>query len=147
MSTWGQSDKYIAAWIHHISNKRFRHHGILPSSRHTTHPPLELPLTQLFEKLLKNCTQVDSLPSELLHNIYIWRAGLVHHNKLKLAFVLLTQHHPVICVSTSYKLKCPPFCHFMHYNHILYVWEYRRLGPRKYDHKWGKELNIKHEPV
>ena len=30
MSKWGQSDKYIAAWIHHISNKMIQAPGLPP---------------------------------------------------------------------------------------------------------------------
>ena len=95
------------------------------------------PFAQLKKISYKNCTQLDSFLSELLHNISIWKVGLVHQNKLKPVLVKITQHHPVICVSMSYKLKYMPFNYFMNYDHIRYVWADRCLVPHKYDHKWG----------
>ena len=38
----------------------------------------------------------------------MWHAGLVNSNKLKPVMVRLTQYHPVIHASTSYKLKYAP---------------------------------------
>ena len=87
----------------------------------------------------KNCARLDSLPSELLHNIDMLHAGLVHCNKLKSFLVWLAQHHPVLCASTSYKLKYAPFEYYTHYYHIKYVWADRRIFPHNSVHKWGKE--------
>ena len=87
----------------------------------------------------KNCTQLDSLPYELYHNIDMWNGVLVvHHNKLKPVLVRFTQHHTVLCESTSYEIKYIPFDYYRYYYHIKYVWTHRRLGPQNSIHKWGK---------
>ena len=78
---------------------------------------------------LKNCTQLDSLPSEILHNIDIWNARLVHCKKLKPVLVWITQHHLFLPAYDSYELKYSPFDYYMHYDHIKYVWADRHHGP------------------
>ena len=118
MSTWGQSEKYIAAWIHSIRDKSINASGRTtfltlhqpPTLEASTHPTKTVPY--------KNFTQLDSLPLGLIHNIYMWHASLVHCNKLKPVLVQLTQHCQFICTSTSYKLKYAPFAYFMHYAQI-----------------------------
>ena len=146
MYTWGQSEKSIASWIRRIRDKRIQDPG-RPPFLMPHHPPNLEPSTLLIKKMfLKNDTQLNSLLLELLHNIGMYNKGLEHHNKVKPVLVWLTQHHPVLCESTSYKLKYTPFEYFMHYDVIKYVWANRRLGPHKsnHDQKWIKEKIIKH---
>ena len=90
---------------------------------------------------------MDYLPSELIHDIGMWNAGLLHRNKLKQVLMQITHHHQVIRASTSYKLKYATFEYYMHYDHVQYVRVDIGLGPQKYEHKWGKEQMIKHDPV
>ena len=139
MSTWNEYEKSISAWIHRIRTKRIQAPG-RPSLLTLNHPPTLEASTCATEMscLPKIYTQLDSLPLKLLNNIGMRNVGLVHHNKLKLVLVQITQHHPVICVYMSYKLKYMPFNYFMHYDHIEYVWADRCLTPHKYDHKRGK---------
>ena len=122
MSTWVQYEKSIASCIHRIRNKRTHSPGRPPFFT-LHHPPTPEASTcpTFTNHSYKNCTQLDSLPSELLHNIDMWRAGLVNHIKLKPVLVQITQYYPVLCASTFYKLKYPPFDYFMHYYHIRYV--------------------------
>ena len=79
MSMWGQSEKSIAAWIHCIRNKGVQAPG-RPSFLTLHHPTtLEDSTRQTKTKTsYKNCTLFYSLPSELLHNIDMWYAGIVH---------------------------------------------------------------------
>ena len=86
ISTWGQSEKYVAAWTHHIRTKRIQASG-RPLFLTLHHPPTLEDSTFLTKKYcyLKNCTQLDYLPSNLLHNIGIWHMGLVHCNKMVIA--------------------------------------------------------------
>ena len=65
--------------------------------------------------------QLDSLPSELLHNIDMWNAGVVYGIKLKLVLMRLTQHHPFLRAYTYDKMKYTPFEYYMYYDHIKYV--------------------------
>ena len=126
MSTWGQYEKAIEALIQCIRNKRIQAPG-RPPFLAINHPPkLEAstrPTKNYFSS--KNLRQFDSLPSDLLHNIFMCHASLVHRNKLKIFLVQLTQRHPVIFASTSYKLKYIPFDYFMHYDFIKYTWSER----------------------
>ena len=79
----------------------------------------------------------------------MWHAGLIHHNKVKPFLVRITQHNPVLYVSTSYKLKYALFDYFINYDAIQYAWADRLLGPHTSDHelKRGKEKMIKHDPI
>ena len=115
MSMWVQYEKSIAAWLHHISNK------FIQAPRKS--PLLTLNHTHTLEASTcptknncssKNCTQLDSLPLEHLHDSDMWHAGIVHYKKLNPVLVRLTQHHPVLRASLSYKLKQSPFDYFMH---------------------------------
>ena len=130
MSTWVQSKKSIAAWIHCIRNKGVQAPG-RPSFLTLHHPTtLEDSTRQTKTKTsYKNCTLFYSLPSELLHNIDMWYAGIVHTNKLKPFSVRLTQHRPLLRESMWY------FDYYMYYNHIKYVWVGRRLGSHNSVHK------------
>ena len=114
MYMWGQTEKFIAAWIHHISNIRIkapRHPPFLT----LIHPPnLEASTRPNNKNSYKNFTQSYSLSLELLHNTDMWNEGPVHINNLKPLLVQLTQRHPVIHVSTSYELKYAPFDYYMH---------------------------------
>ena len=105
----------IAACINRIRNKRI-HAPWRPPFLTLHHPPtLESSTRQSKNDCSpKNCTQLDSLPLDMLHNICMWDAGLVHSNKLKPVLVELTQHHPVLHASTSYKLKYIPFKYYMY---------------------------------
>ena len=47
MSTWGKYDISIAAWLHGISNEKYRPQDIPPYLRNTTQPTYKLPLTRL----------------------------------------------------------------------------------------------------
>ena len=140
MSTRGQYDKFMAAWLHCISTKSSQSPGCPPFL--TLHHPSTLEAsTHPTKKSCSsvNCTNLDSLPQKLLRNINMWNTGLVHCNKLKPVLMWPTQHHPVVPVSTSYKLKYVPFEYYMHYDNIRCGWAYRRHGPYKYncELKWG----------
>ena len=117
ISTWGQSEKYIEAWIHFIMNKSIQAPG-----RHTFlmlhRPPTFAASASPTKKSIysKNFIQLDSLLSYLLHNICMWHAGLLHCKKLKPVLVQLKQHHPVLRASMSYKLKYSPFEYFTNYD-------------------------------
>ena len=139
MSTLGQTDKSKVEWIRCIRNRRINS----PGRPHflTIHQPTTLEASSNPTKnyvSYKICTQLDSLPSEILHSIDMCHAGLLHCNKLKPILLKLTQHPPVIHAYTSYEFKYFPFDYHTHYYHIKYVWEYRRLGPKNPVHKWGK---------
>ena len=114
MSTWVQYDKYISAWIHRIRNKSTQAPG-RPTLLTLHHPPNLEDSTNPTKKSCysKNCTQSDSLPLNLINNIGICHADIVHR-KIKPVLVQLTQHHPVLFSSTCYKLKYPPFEYCMH---------------------------------
>ena len=107
--TWGQSEKSIVAWIQRISNESIHEPGrhALTTLHHT--PTLEYSTCPTKSFSYKNCTQLDSLLSELLHNIDMWNAGLAHHKKLKLVLVRLTQHRPVLREPLTYKTTYAPF--------------------------------------
>ena len=148
ISTWSQTDKAISAWIHRTSNRRIKAPVCTPFlmiNHPTTLEYSTLPTKNKYPH--KNCTQLDSLPSEILHKIDMWHAGLLHHNKLKQVLVQFTQHPPVLCAHFSEKLKYSPFDWNTHYDHIKYAWVDRRLGPYNYVRKWGKQKIIKHEPI
>ena len=141
--TWFQYEKAISTWLQHIRTKIIQAPGCHPFL--TLHHPPTLEASTSPTKLncsYKTFTQLDYLPLELLHNIDMQHEDIVHCKKLK----PVTQHHPVLCVSTSYKLKYAPFDYYMHCDHIEYVWEDRRLGIHSSVHKWEKQL-IKHELV
>ena len=105
----GSNWESISAWIHHIRNGSIKTPGC-PHLLTLHHPPTLEDFTRQTKKCsYKNFTQLDSLPSELLHNIYMWNAGLVHCNKLKPVLVWLIQHHPVLSENKSYELKYTPF--------------------------------------
>ena len=150
MSTWGQYEKSIAAWIHSIKTERIHVPGYPPSIKQHHLPTLEAS-THPTEKSCssKNFTQFDSLPSELLRNIFMWHLGLVHRRKLKPVLVQLTQHNPIIRVSKSYKLKYSPFLYYMHYNVLQFVCTDRRLVPHNSDcdSECVRAHMIKHDPV
>ena len=139
MSMWVQTKTYIVAWIHCIIHKRIQAPW-RPPFLTIHHPPtIEASTCPTKKCSYKNCTQLDSLPLELLHNIDMWHASIVNCKKLKRVSLLLKQHHPVICASTSNKLKYVPFYYYTHYYHIKYVWAYRCLGHHNSFHGWGKE--------
>ena len=134
MSTRGQYEKYISTWIQWISTESIQDLGFLPFLTWHHPPTLEasnLPTKKYFPS--KHCTQFDSFPLDLLHNIYMWRSGFLHHNKLKPVLGWIKQHNTVICSYTSYALKYVPFDYYMHYYVIWYVWADRRLGPHTSD--------------
>ena len=138
MSTWGKSDKYISEWIHCIKNKRIQAPGH-PTFLMLHHPPtLEFSTRPTKTFPTKNCTLLDSLPLELIYDIGMWHAVLLYCNKLKPVLVRLTLHYPVLCATTSYKLKNAPLEYYTNYDHIQYAWADRHLGPHKYEQKWGK---------
>ena len=134
MYPWVQYEKSISAWVHCTRNK-------------SIHPPWYPPLLTLHQlptleastlptkKYVpyKKFTQFDSLPSDFIHYIGMWHAGLVHSNKLKPVLVKLTQHHPVLFSSKFFKLKYIPFDYYIHYGNIWYVWADIYLGPHKYN--------------
>ena len=114
MSKRGQYYKSIAAWLHYIITERIQAPGFSPFlARHhlttleaSTHPTKKSCSS-------KNCTHFDSLSAYLLQNIYMWHSGLLYFNKRKPFLLRLTKYHPVICYSTSYKLKYVPFGYYM----------------------------------
>ena len=91
ISMWGQTEKSMAAWLHHIRNIQIRaprrppllmlHHP--PKFDASTLPTKNNVSYQIF-------TQLYSLPSELFNNIGMSRAGILHCNKLKPVLVRLT---------------------------------------------------------
>ena len=96
--------------IHRIRNKMIHPPGIHPFLTLHHPPTLEssnLPIKKSCSS--KNYTQLDSLTLDLLHDIGMLHAGLVHCNKWKPVLVRLTQHHPYLRASNSYKLKYAPF--------------------------------------
>ena len=54
---------------------------------------------------LKNRTQFNTLPLDILRTIDMWHSGLVHHNNFKKLLTWLTHHNPFICYTMCYKLK------------------------------------------
>ena len=119
---WGQSEIFIAACIQHIRHKKIQAPGRPPVLTPHHPPTLEASTLPTKKCLYKNFTQLDFLPLELLHKIYMWHEGLVHHNQLKPVVVKITQHHPVLSASTAYDLKFVPFDYYTHYDHIKYAW-------------------------
>ena len=121
MSTCGQYEKYIYVWLHRIRTKMIQAPGRPPLIMLHHPPPIEAS-TRLNKNSYssKNCTQFDSLPSDLLRHIDMWHVVLVHCNKLKTLLAQFIQHHPVLHESTTYKLKYAPFDYYMHYNIIRY---------------------------
>ena len=110
MSTWVHTEKSTKSCLHCIRDRRIKAPGLtLFLTIH--HPPTigyhTLPTNN--HCYSQDCTQLGSLLSQLIHNIDMWHAGIVHRNKLKPVLVHLTQHHPVFCASTSYELKYSPF--------------------------------------
>ena len=112
MTTWSQTEKYIAAWILRIRNRKIYAPGrpTFFTLHHLT--ILEAHTCPTKNISYKNCTQLDSLPSKILHKIYMWHAIVVHCNKLKPFLVRFTQHHPVLSASMSDKLKYAPFDYY-----------------------------------
>ena len=128
---WGQSDKSIKSWLHHISTERVQALGCTPlfTLHHPpTYPPLKLPLAQLKINSYKNYAPLNFLPLELLYIFDIWYAVILNFNQLKPVLVQLTQHHSVIRASTANGLKYNPFDYYTQYDHIKYVWADRRFG-------------------
>ena len=81
---WGQSEKSIAAWIERIINKRIQSSGLLHFLTLHHLPTLEAPTHPTkINCSYKNFTQLDSLPSKLLYDIYMRNEGLVQCNQLK----------------------------------------------------------------
>ena len=150
MPVWGQSEKSIAAWLKRISTERI-HSPVLPPFLAQHHPPtLEASICPTKSSCSsKRFPRSDSLPSEFLHNIYIWHSCILHRNKLKPVLSWLTQNNPGICASMSYKLKYVPFGYYMHYDVIQYVWKDRHRGPHtsNHDRKWERAHTIKHDPA
>ena len=122
MFTWGQSEKYIAEWTHHIRTERLQAPGYpqLLTRHHPNNPEASTCLLK-HSCLFKNCTQFDSLPFDLLHNINMLYSFLLYCNKQKPILAQLTQHNPIICMSTSYKTKYVPFHYYMHYYFFQYA--------------------------
>ena len=141
MSTWGQSERAISAWIQRIMTKRI-HSPVRPPFFTINHPPtLEDPTCPTKKSCSsKNYTQLNYLPSDLLHKIGMWQAGLVHNNKLKPVLARLAKQNPVLRSSKYYKLKDYPFDYFMLYDVIKYMWADRGIFPQKSncDNKWVK---------
>ena len=98
MSTRGQSDKAISAWLECIRTKRIQSPG-LPPFLTLHHPPTLESSTGLTKNYFpsKNCTQFNSLPSNLLHNIVMGNAGILHHNK-KIIITTHTKQSISLCV-------------------------------------------------
>ena len=117
--------------------KGSRHQDVLPYSCYTTHT-WSFHSTNFKKKSYKHFTQLYCLPSELLHNIYLWYVGIARCNKIKQLLVRLIQLHPVFHLSTSDKLIFVPFDYLVYCDHIRYVWADRLLSPHKSNHKWGK---------
>ena len=110
MYTWVKFEKAIAAWPHRISTKRIQTPGCTPFLIIHHPPTLEASINPTKSSCSsKTFAQLYSLTLYLLHNIGMWHAGLIHHNKLKPLLAQLTQHNPVLRASTSYKLKYDPF--------------------------------------
>ena len=150
MSTCDQYDKDIFEWIQPISKERVKSSG-RPPFLMGHHPPTLEVSTQTNKNYcsFKNFTHFDSLSSDLLHTIFIWNLGLIHHNKIKPVLARLTQHKTIICTSTSYKTKYVSFQYWIHCSIIRYVWADRRLGTHTSDHdrKWERAHIINHYPV
>ena len=110
MSMRGQSDKSIAVLIYQMSNKTTKAPWCLPLITLHQWPTLEASNHQTKNHCSsKNYTQLYSLPSDLLYNIGMWHTGLVYCNKLKPVLLWIKQKNPVLCASTSYKIKYAPF--------------------------------------
>ena len=109
MSTWGQSEKSIFACIHHIITIKTQAPGSPTLLTLNPSPNLESS-TCLNKKSCssKNFKHLDSLPSNLLHNINMWHSGLLHQNIMKPVLAQLTHHNPVLRASKSYELKYSP---------------------------------------
>ena len=123
MSTWGQYYNAVYSCIQRIGNERIQAPGLLYFL--TWHHPTTLEASTCLTKnscSSKNCTQFDSLPSDLLCNICMWNLGVVHSKKLKPVLARLTQHNPILCASTSYKLKYILHEYYIHYDVILHAW-------------------------
>ena len=121
ISTWGQYEKSIEAWVHHIRNLRIQAPGCPPFL--TLHHPTTIeaytrPTKKSYSS--KNFTQLDYIPSDLLHNIGMWITGFEHLNKLKPVLVQLTQHYPVLCAPTSYKIKYISFDYYIKKTLLFY---------------------------
>ena len=97
----------------------------------------------------KNSKQFDSLPSDLLHNIGVWHAGLVHYNKLKLVLEWPAQQNPVLCDSKPYKPKICPLWLLNAFRHNPLCMD-GQTTCTSYIQPWtqtGKYKMIKHEPI
>ena len=103
MSMWVQSEKFIDAFLHGISTKSIQAPGRPPFIM-LHHPPTIEASTRPTKKSCysKNCTQFNSLPSDLLYNIFMGHAGLSCRKKIKPVLVQLTQHNPVLRLYKSY---------------------------------------------
>ena len=107
---WGQYEKSVKVWLLRISNKSIQAPGNPPVFT-LNHPPTLEASTRSTKNISSyiNCTQFDFLPLEILHNIDMWHAVLVHCNQLKPILVRLTQHRPVLLFYIAYDLKYFPF--------------------------------------
>ena len=124
-------------WNYLGTRTSFLPHATPPTQPWSFHSPNQ-------KNSYKNCTKLDLLPLELLHNIDMWHVGLVHRNQLKPVLIRIIQHHPVLCESAAYELKYVPFEYCTNYDHIKYVWEDRRKGPHYPVYKLVEEQIIKH---
>ena len=101
--------KCMAELLHSILNAKIevpRYPPLL--TQH--HPPTLETSTHPTKNALssKHFTQFDSLPSDLIHNIYMYHLSLVHCDNSKTVWYGLTRHDPVLCASKFYKLKYFP---------------------------------------
>ena len=79
MYTWLQSMKSIVAWIHNIRTEMIQASGSPPFLTLHHLPTLEASTCPTKRSCSsKNCTQLDSLPLEHLHDSDMWHAGIVH---------------------------------------------------------------------
>ena len=116
---WDQYEKSIKVWLHLIRNKRIQEPGHITVL--TLHHPLTLEAsTRPTKQSYKNCTHFYFLPLEILHNIDMWYADLVHYNQLKPVLVRLAQYHLVIRATMAYNPKYTPFDYCNNYYHIKY---------------------------
>ena len=77
----------------------------------------------------KNCTQLDTLRSDILHTIDTRYLSLVHHETFKKVLAWIKHQNPVLHSTRSYKLKYIQFDNPMHDQEIFYVWANRCLAP------------------
>ena len=100
---WSKYEQSMAEWRIKVPGH--------PPLRNRNHPP-DLESSTCPTKTYrpwKNCTQFDTLPSELLHNIDTWHSGIIHCDNFKPVLVRLTQRNPLFFPTNPYKLKYVPF--------------------------------------